>query len=70
MTQTEKLLAYLRANPGASAMELVTVLRIPKYTSRISDLRKSGVDVVVERDAQGVNRYRVVEKPQQMAVGW
>lgn len=61
LTQTERLIRYLRANPGASGMELVTALRMPKYTSRISDARDQGIDIVCFKDDKGVNRYRVVD---------
>jgi hypothetical protein len=60
-TQTERLRRYLYANPGASGMEIITTLRLPKYTSRISDLRAQGVDVRCERGRDGVRRYRIVE---------
>lgn len=60
-TQVERLVRWLRANPGASGMEIITALRLPKYTSRISDARDQGIDIVCFKDADGVNRYRVVE---------
>ena len=60
MTQTDRLIAYLRSHPGASAMQLITELRMPKYTSRISDARDRGV-VIECRRVDGINRYFVKE---------
>ena len=59
MTQVDRLIAYLRSHPGATAMQLVTELRMPKYTSRISDARARGVDIECRR-VEGVNRYWLV----------
>ena len=60
MTQVDRLIHYLRHHPGASAMQLVTELRMPKYTSRISDARDRGV-VIECRKVEGVSRYFVKE---------
>lgn len=67
--QPARLLAYLRANPGATPMQLVTELRMPKYTARVSDLRAAGYVVAVTEDKDGTTHYRVVEQPQQMTAG-
>ena len=60
MTQVERLVAYLRTHPGATGMEIVTNLRMPKYTSRISDARAQGIDIQC-RKVDGVNGYLVIE---------
>ena len=63
--QPARLLQYLRANPGATPMAIVTELRMPKYTARASDLRAAGYDVRVTRDDLGVTHYSVHEAPVQ-----
>jgi len=62
MTQTTRLIAYLRSHPGASGLEIIAALALPKYTSRISDARAAGFDVVCEKRFDGLNGYRVVER--------
>jgi hypothetical protein len=67
MTQTERLVRYLRTHPGASGMEIIAALALPKYTSRISDARAQGFDVVCVKEG-GLNRYYLREKPVQQAM--
>lgn len=67
MTQVERLVAYLRSHPGATGMEIVTNLAMPKYTSRISDARAQGIDIVCIK-VDGVNGYRIRE-PQPVTSG-
>lgn len=62
-TQVERLVAYLRTHPGASGMEIITALALPKYTSRISDARAQGIPIVCERRSDGRNGYRVADGP-------
>lgn len=66
MTQTERLIAYLRTHPMASGLEIIHALNLPKYTSRISDARALGVDIRCEKRSDGRRGYVVVEKPQQL----
>lgn len=61
MTQVDRLVAYLRANPGATAMELIRELAMPKYTSRVSDARDRGINVVCVKGDDGLNRYYILE---------
>ena len=70
MTQTERLLNYLRSRPGCSSLEIVQDLRIINTTGRISDLRKAGHVIEAQRDKRGVYRFWLVEKPVQMAAGF
>ena len=63
-TQVQRLVRYLRLNPGATAMQLVTELRMPKYTSRISDARQQGIDIECVKEG-GLNRYYVRDTPVQ-----
>lgn len=67
MTQTDRLLAYLRSRPGASSLEIVQDLRIVNTTGRISDLRAAGHTIEATRDRWGVYRFTLVEKPVQLA---
>jgi biotin operon repressor len=66
MTQTDRLLRYLRENPGTSSLEITRALGIVNVTGRVSDLRAEGHVIEARRD-HGVYRYRVVEAPVQMA---
>lgn len=63
MSQADRLLAYLRANPGASSLEIVRDLLIINTTGRISDLRAAGYTIEARR-VDGVYRYRVIETVQ------
>lgn len=56
MSQTQRLLAWLRANPGASSLEITIALKIVNVTGRVSDLRASG-HVIDCREVDGVARY-------------
>lgn len=68
MTQVERLLAYLRANPGASTMELQLALRpfVSNPRARISDARARGINVECVKRGDGQRGFRVVEEPVQM----
>lgn len=67
MTQNDRLLRYLRENPGASSLEITKALAIVNVTGRISDLRKDGKDIIAVR-VHGIYRYHVVEpQPVQLA---
>lgn len=59
-SQAARLLAWLRANPGSSSIEVTMALRIVNVTGRISDLRARGV-VVECRSVEGVDRYFIRE---------
>lgn len=59
-TQTERLIAYVRANPGVTGMELIQALALPKYTSRISDARALGINIVCMTRRDGRKGYVVV----------
>jgi hypothetical protein len=61
MTQVERLVAYLRTHPQASGMEIIAALALPKYTSRISDARDQGYEIVCETRSDGVKGYRLLE---------
>ena len=44
-TQAERLLTWLRQNPGSSSLDITLALRIVNTTGRISDLRASGLRI-------------------------
>ncbi len=69
MTQTTRLIEYLRTHPQASGLEIIAALHLPKYTSRISDARAAGFEIVCERRSDNVRGYRLVEKPRQLEIG-
>ena len=60
MTQTDRLIRYLRAHPGASSLDIIRDLSIVNTTGRISDARDRGV-VIECRKVEGVSRYFVKE---------
>lgn len=59
MTQTDRLIAYLRTHPQASGLEIIAALHLPKYTSRISDARAQGVQIDCIRRSDGYRGYVV-----------
>lgn len=66
MTQTNRLLEYLRDNPGCSSLDIIRDLAILNTTGRISDLRKEGHTIDCWRGRDGVFRFRLVEQPVQL----
>lgn len=66
-TQVERLVAYLRSHPGASGLEIVHALSLPKYTSRISDARKQGFDIICATRPDGNKGYTLREQPVQLS---
>lgn len=69
MTQSDRLLRWLRANPGSSSLEITLATRIVNVTGRISDLRSEGHVIECVRDKAGVARYVVREPSEQLALG-
>ena len=61
MTQSDRLLAYLYAHPGASSLEVTAALYIVNVTGRVSDLRAAGHDVMCARRPDGRLGYSVKE---------
>ena len=59
-TQTQRLLNWLRHNPGQSSIEITMALRIVNVTGRVSDLRAAGHIIECRQDKQGVDRYYLV----------
>lgn len=66
-TQVDRLVTYLRANPGATGLEIVRALAMPKYTGRISDARQQGHVIDCRKRHDGRDGYWLIEGPQQLA---
>lgn len=62
MTQTARLIAFLRTNPRASSLEITLACGIVNVTGRISDARAAGIEVECIRRADGVRGYVIREK--------
>lgn len=62
MTQADRLLRWLRANPGSSSLEITRSLDIVNVTGRVSDLRKRpGIDIDCRKRPDGRDGYWVSE---------
>ena len=61
MTQTERIVRFLREHPGCTILELTEGLHpfVANPRARISDARKAGHDVVCLRGTDGTLRYYV-----------
>lgn len=60
MTQTDRLLGYLRDHAGATSLDIVRECGIINTTGRISDLRANG-HIVHCRKSEGHDRYYLRE---------
>jgi hypothetical protein len=67
VSQTDRLVQFLRANPGVSSLELTVALRLVNVTGRVSDARTEGYVIDVVRGSDRVFRYYLRE-PAQMAL--
>ena len=67
MTQSERVLAFLRSHPGATIMELSFGLQpfVANPRARISDLRAAGYTVEPRKRDDGRTGFVVVEAPRQ-----
>lgn len=61
MTQSARLLAYLRLFPEASSIEITFACAIVNVTGRVSDLRAAGHNIVCARRWDGRLGYSVKE---------
>lgn len=66
MKQADRILAFLRAHPGCSVMELQYGMHpfIANPRARISELRQRGFRIDCFRGEGGVDRYHLVEQEQ------
>jgi len=60
-SQPDRLYRYLRANPGASSLEITVALGIVNVTGRVSDLRAEGIAVRCAKRRDGRDGYTLVE---------
>ncbi len=67
MTQTDRLIAFLRTHPQATSLEITLACGIVNVTGRVSDARAQGVDIVCERRSDGRQGYIVREQPVQLS---
>lgn len=66
MTQTERLIAFLRTHPEATSLEVTLACGIVNVTGRISDARAAGHVIECVRRFDGRQGYRLVEQPVQL----
>jgi len=64
-TQCARVLAFIRAHPGATVQECAAAMEpwISNIRARHSDLRLRGFDVRCERRPDGFDGFRLVEGP-------
>lgn len=62
MTQTARLVAFLRTHPEATSLDVTLACGIVNVTGRVSDARAAGVDVACVRRRDGRFGY-VVREP-------
>jgi len=65
LNQCQKLILFLRkrGDKGATNVELVTTLRILRYSSRVFDCRKSGYVIDVVEEGNNIWRYFLRYEP-------
>lgn len=69
MTQTQRLVEYLRTHPEATSLEVTLACGIVNVTGRVSDARAAGHDIVCVRRFDGRQGYVLVEpEPVQVAL--
>lgn len=69
MTQTDRLLTFLRTHPQATSLEITLACGIVNVTGRVSDARAAGHVIECVRRFDGNQGYVLVEKPTQLALG-
>lgn len=64
MTQSDRLLEFIRTHPGCSIAEITRAMDpfIANPRARISDLRAADYVIACRKDPHGVDRYYVVER--------
>lgn len=65
MTQTERLIRWLRANPGSTSLEITMACAIVNVTGRVSDARVEGYIIECRRRVDGRQAYWLREQAQQ-----
>lgn len=62
MTQTKRLIRFLRANPGSTSLEITLATSLVNVTGRVSDARAAGYTVECRKRADGNKAYWIVER--------
>ena len=70
VTQTARLVEYLRTHPEATSLDITLACGIVNVTGRVSDARAEGIDIRCIRRFDGRLGYRVVEQPFQFVCGF
>lgn len=71
MTQSERVLAFLRANPRATALDIAHGCHpwVSNPRARISDLRAAGYVIEPQRRTDGKMGFVVVREPRRVTTG-
>lgn len=64
MTQTQRLIAFLRQNPGSTSLEITLATSLVNVTGRVSDARAAGFVVDCRKRTDGRKGYWIVERDQ------
>jgi hypothetical protein len=64
LTQTERLIRFLRGNPGSTSLEITLACGIVNVTGRVSDARALGYTVECKRRTDGRLAYWLNEAAQ------
>jgi hypothetical protein len=64
VTQTERLIRFLRGNPGSTSLEITLACGIVNVTGRVSDARALGYTVECKRRTDGRLAYWLNEQAQ------
>ena len=64
MTQTERLIRHLRANPGATSLEITLATGCVNVTGRVSDARSEGYVIECRKRTDKRQGYWIVEAGQ------
>ena len=64
MTQTDRLVKFLRANPGATSLEITMALAVVNVTGRVSDARSEGFVIECRKRTDKRQGYWIVEPGQ------
>jgi hypothetical protein len=64
MTQTQTLISFLRANPGATSLEITMATSLVNVTGRVSDARAAGYTIECRKRTDKRAGYWLVERAQ------
>lgn len=65
MNQTDRLVRFLRSNPGSTSLEITLATNLVNVTGRVSDARAEGHIVECRTRKDGRKGYFIVEPAQQ-----